>query len=364
MAERILCVLGKLRSGGVESMMFSYYKFLDKEKYQYDFVYEEGSEYDVPAELIEMGARAYKVSAVSSPIKYIGDIRRIIKENGYRIVHSNLNTLSFFSLFAAWQCSVKYRILHNHSTSSGIEKKRDIIKKILRPFNRMLTTSPCACSELAARWMYGDRAFEKGNIKVFRNGVDPERFSYNREYRSEIRKEFNLENKRVIGHIGRFMTQKNHLFIIDIFCEYAKRDDTAVLMLVGSGELFDSVQEYAKKKGVYDKIIFTGVRKDVEKLYSAFDVFILPSLYEGLPIVSMEACASGLPVLLSDAITRECAVSDNVHFLAIEDPGDWAEKIISVNCLNREESASLMKNGPYDIRKCTKILEDYYAGCC
>jgi len=308
-----------------------------------------------------MGARAYKVSSVSSPIKYIGDIRRIIKKNGYRIVHSNLNTLSVFSLFAAWQCGVKYRILHNHSTSSGVEKKRDLIKKILRPFNKMLTTAPCACSELAARWMYGDRAFEKGNIKVFRNGVDPERFSYNSDYRSEIRKEFNLENKRVIGHIGRFMTQKNHLFIIDIFYEYSKIDDTAVLMLVGSGELFDSVREYAKEKGVYDRIIFTGVRRDVEKLYSAFDVFILPSLYEGLPVVGMEACAAGLPLLLSTNITRECSVTDAVAFLPIDSPSVWAEELVKIKDADRQKIAEQMAHGPYNIRACVKELEEYYS---
>ncbi len=363
MAERILCVIGKHVAGGVVSIMHSYYMGLDKEKYQYDFVYEESSDKNIPDPTIELGARAFYVPDVSSPVKHFFAVRKIIKEGKYRIVHSNLNTLSVFAMLAAWTCGVKYRILHNHSTSSGVEKKRDIIKKVLRPFNVMLTNKPCACSELAARWMYGDRAFEKGRVQVFRNGVDTEKFKFNSDYRNEIRKEFNVENKKVIGHIGRFMTQKNHFFLIDIFEKYSALDDNARLMLVGDGELFDEVREYTKEKGLSEKVIFTGVRFDAHKLYSAFDVFVLPSLYEGLPVVGMEACAAGLPLLLSTEITRECAVTDAVSFIPIDDPAPWAEKLVEIKDVDREHIASQMKNGPYNIANCIKELEKYYDNC-
>ena len=142
MAERILCVLGKLRAGGVESMMYSYYRVLDKSRWQYDFVYEVGSEFDVPAELTAMGAGAYKVPSVSSPHKYIKAMKKLIRGGGYRIVHTNLNTLSLFSLWAAKCCGVKIRILHNHSTSSGVEKKRDIIKKVAAPVQQNAHNAP------------------------------------------------------------------------------------------------------------------------------------------------------------------------------------------------------------------------------
>ena len=274
-----------------------------------------------------------------------------------------MNTLSLFSLLVAKKCRVKYRILHNHSTSSGVEKKRDIIKKILRPFNRMFTNKPCACSELAARWMYGDRAFEKGKIKVFRNGVDTDKFSFSEEFRRDIREEFKIENKKVIGHVGRFMTQKNHLFLIDIFAEYAKRDEESVLVLVGVGELFDDVSEYVAQKKLSDRVIFTGARSDVYKFYSAFDVFVLPSLYEGLPLVGVEACASGLPVLFSDAVTRESRVTDAVEFLPIDDPSVWADRIASIKSYDRLNIAAQMSSGPFNILNCIKELEVYYDNC-
>lgn len=363
MAERILCVLGKLKAGGVESIMYSYYRFMDKSKYQYDFVYEESSDFQVPKDIIDLGAKAFVVPDVSSPFKYVKAIENIIKREKYDIVHVNMNTLSVFSLFAAKICKVKYRILHNHSTSSGVEKKRDLIKKVLRPFNRIFTNKPAACSELAARWMYGDEAFEKGRIKVFRNGVDTEKFSFSQEYRVEIRREFNLENKKVIGHVGRFMTQKNHLFLIDIFAEYAKLDSNGVLVLVGIGELFNKVADYVKAKGLEDRVIFTGARSDVYKIYSAFDVFVLPSLYEGLPLVGVEACASGLPVLFSDFVTRESKVTDAVEFLPIDDPVVWAEKLSSIGDYDRYAIAAQMKDGPYNILNCTKELEKYYDSC-
>jgi len=360
MAKRVLCILGKLKAGGVESIMFSYYRCLDKSKYQYDFVYEESSIFDIPKDILDMGARSYKISDVSSPFKYMRELRKIVKEGNYSIVHSNLNTLSVFSLFAAYLGGAKYRILHNHSTSSNVEKKRDFIKKLLIPVNRIMTNKPAACSELAARWMYGDRAVEKGKVKVFRNGVDVEKFSFSEDYRNGIRKEFDLEGKRVIGHIGRFMTQKNHMFIIDAFSEYIKTETSAVLMLVGGGELYSDVCEYVKEKGVSENVIFAGIRKDVWKLYSAFDVFILPSLYEGLPVVAMEALASGLPVLLSDKVTKECAISENVSFIEIDDPAKWASAIANASVSDRTAAARAMANGDYNINKCAKELCEYY----
>ena len=159
------------------------------------------------------------------------------------------------------------------------------------------------------------------------------------------------------------MTQKNHFFIIDIFEKYLEKDKDSILLLVGGGELFDSVKKYAEDKGISDNIIFTGIRSDADKLYSAFDVFILPSLYEGLPVVAMEACASGLPVLLSTEITKECAVTDAVKFLPIDDAAVWADALLEVKITDRNAVADQMKDGPYNIRNCVKELEEYYDTC-
>lgn len=355
--------MGKLRAGGVESIMYSYYRCLDKEKYQYDFVYEKGSEFDVPEEILEMGARAFKISGIGNPFGYIRDLIRIIKKEKYSIIHTNLNSLSVFSLFAAWCCRVKYRILHNHTTSSPAEGKKTIIKKLLRPFCRAFANKACACSVLAAQWMYGEKAVEKGRVRILRNGVDTEKFSFDADARLEIRKEFKIENKKVIGHVGRFATTKNHRFIIDIFEKIQKKDSKTVLMLCGDGELFSDVKDYALAKGLSENIVFTGVRNDVNKLYSAFDVFVLPSLYEGLPIVAMEALCSGLNVYLSENVTRECAISEKVRFLPIDTPSHWVEGIEFVDEEERTCERNIMKGGDFDIYNCVKELEELYEEC-
>lgn len=363
MAERILCVLGKLKAGGVESVMYSYYRTIDRTRFQYDFVYEESSDFDVPEDITALGAKSFKVPDVSSVFKYVSAVRRIIKAGKYKIVHSNLNTLSVFSLFAAWTCGVKYRILHNHTTSSPVEKKRDFLKKVLRPFNVLLANKYVACSDLSAVWMYGKRKYKNGKVTVFRNGVDVEKFSFREEDRTEIRKEFNIENYKVIGHIGRFVSVKNHLFIIDIFKKYKENNVYSKLMLVGDGELLESVKAYVAELDLCDSVIFTGVRSDVDKLLSAFDVFVLPSLYEGLPVVAIEASAAGLPVLLSDKITRECAVTDAVSFYSIDDAKIWADALADIEEPDREKLSLQMASGPYNIHNCAGELEAYYSEC-
>lgn len=364
MAERILCVLGKLRAGGVESMMYSYYRFLDKDKWQYDFIYEEDSDFGIPDDILHMGAGAFVVPNISNPIKYVKAVKEIIKKGSYRIVHSNLNTLSLFSLWAAKCCKVKIRILHNHSTSSTVEKKRDLLKKLLRPLNRFVTTNCCACSEYAGRWMYGDRAFDAGKVTVFRNGVDTDKFRFNEDNRKEIRRELNIENKTVIGHVGRFCTVKNHPFLIDLFREYYKFNADSVLLCVGGGELADEIKKYAEKSGVGDSVIFVGYRNaDVFKFYSAFDIFALPSLYEGLPVAAVEACAAGLPVLMSEFVTKEALITDKCFQLPINDPTDWANKISTLIGCDREAIASQMSDGDFNIKNCIKELEDYYSMC-
>ena len=214
----------------------------------------------------------------------------------------------------------------------------------------MLTTHPCACSEYAARWMYGDKAVDSGKIKVFPNGVDTEKFSYDQGFRNEIRREFNIENNTVIGHIGRFNTQKNHKFLIDIFSEYHKIDKNAYLLCVGGGELMDEIKEYANKCGVADRVIFAGYRNaDVQKFYSAFDIFVLPSLYEGLPVVAVEACAAGLPVLMSEHVTKEALITDRCEVLSVRTarmtllPGRSTTSALGEN--DRAKTAAQMANG-------------------
>lgn len=355
--------MGKVAKGGVESMVFSYYTALDKSKFQYDIVYEDKSTYDIPNGIIEMGARAFKITSMSHPLAYISELRGIIKKGSYNIIHCNNNTLSVLPLIAAKSCGVKVRILHNHTTSSKAERKRDFLKRVLRLITPKLANKWCACSEAAGRWMYGDKAFDLGKVTVFRNAVDIDKFEYNECSSQDIRREFEIENNTVIGHVGRFVPVKNHLFLIDIFSEYRKINNNAVLLLVGEGPETDRVKAYVKRKGLDGSVIFAGARSDVAKFYSAFDIFLLPSLYEGLPVVSVEASAAGLAQLLSDKITEECRITDGVEFLPIDDPKRWALEIDKKLSFNRSFYAEQMRNSRYNINHCVKELEAFYGEC-
>ncbi len=363
MAERILCVMGKIGSGGIESIVFSYYSALDKSKFQYDIVYEDRSDRDVPEELIQMGARAFKIPAMSHPRKYLKALRVIIRKGNYKIIHCNTSTLSVLPLWAAKTCGVPVRILHNHSTSSKYEFKRDLLKKVLRLIAPRLANKWCACSELSGRWMYGDKAFKCGKVTVFRNAVDIERFRFDESARIQIRRELEIENKTVVGHIGRFMTQKNHLFLIDIFAEYKKINNESVLLLVGEGPTMNEVREYVKKKNLYGSVYFIGVLPDTSKMYSAFDIFLLPSLYEGLPVVSVEASAAGLSQIISDKVTKECKITDAVTFLPIDDPLVWAYEIDKNLTRDRAATFLQMQNSAFNMDICVRELEDYYSDC-
>lgn len=355
--------MGVITSGGVESIVFSYCSALDKNKYQYDIVYEDTSERSIPETLINMGTGHFCIPSIKHPLKYIRSLCKIIRNGKYRIIHCNISTLSVFPLIAAVICGVKVRIIHNHSTSSKLETKRNIAKKLLRPISRSLSNKWCACSEKAGRWMYGDKAFESGKVKVIKNCTDTGKYAYSEEKREEIRKEFNFENKTVVGHIGRFVTVKNHRFLIDIFEAYRKINADSVLLLVGEGPMEQEIREYAVQKGLSDTMIFAGVRNDADKIYSAMDVFLLPSLYEGLPVVSVEAAAAGLPQILSNEVTKETHFNESVRYLPIDNASEWADEINNMTHFDRKKLSDSFSDSDYGIKKCVKELENYYDEC-
>lgn len=363
MAEKVLCVMGKISSGGVESVVFSYYRALDKTKYQYDIAYENSSDREIPSDILASGARAFCVPSMSSPVSYISSLCKIIKNGNYRIIHCHNSTLSLFPLIAAKLCRVPVRIVHNHSTSAKAEKKRNAAKSVLKRITPLFANKYIACSELAARWMYGDKRTENGLVSVIPNGIKVDNFLYNENYSREIREEFNLANSTVIGHIGRFVSAKNHRFIIDIFNEYRKTDDGAVLLLLGDGPDRENIREYVQDAGLSQSVIFVGVRDDAYKFYSTFDVFLLPSLYEGLPVVSVEASASGVVQLISDTVTRECKLNENVHFLPIDDPSVWASAIMKYKDCDRQASGEEMKNSDFNIENGVNKLMQFYDRC-
>lgn len=359
---RVLQIIGLACGGGVESAIMNYYHHIDTNKVQFDFIVHKNPYKAFVDKAHSMGAKVYEVTPYTKNIfKFTYEIYQICKKGQYNIVHSNMNSLSFFPLFAAWLAGSKIRILHNHTTDSPIEGLRTFFKRILRPFARLVANNYLACSKKAAVWMYGENAIASGKVTIINNAIDLKKFAFDRNKRQFIRKQLKLENNFVIGHVGRFVQTKNHEFIVDVFAEVLKSEPNARLLLVGDGPLKNHIENKVVQLGLTDKVIFAGVRNDVANLYNAMDVFILPSHYEGLGLVGVEAQANGLQYFLSDVITREVEVTDLCHFVSLnKSPKEWSCDILSVEGVVRKNKLTDISEAGFDITVEAKKLEKIY----
>lgn len=326
---RVAHVMGKMVSGGVESVVMNYYRNIDKRSVQFDFIVDEDSTYIPRDEIENMGGRVIIVPPYQKIFSYINRLKMIFKENEYKIVHSHLNTLSIFPLYAAKVSKVQVRIAHSHSTSNKKEWKKNILKYILKPFSKVNATHYFCCSELAGRWLFGDKTYDDDKVKLINNAIDVDKFTYNEEIRDKIRKEIKVENKLVIGHVGRFVEQKNHTGLIDIFNEIYKINPDSVLLLAGDGPLLGDIRDKVNSLNLTDAVKFLGVTKDINNIMQGIDVFLLPSLYEGLPVVGVEAQASGSLCILSSNMTKETKVIETTKFLSLDDSAEtWSKHIL------------------------------------
>ena len=345
----------------------NYYRNIDKDKIQFHFLCDEDST-NIPYEEIEkMGGKVIIIPPYQRLYEYQKELYRIFKENNYKIVHSHISTLSVFPLRIAKKAGVPIRIAHSHSTSNKKEWKRNLIKNILRPFSKLYANQFFACSELSGRWLFGEKAFKNGKIKIINNAIDLEKFKFNKEKRNEIRKKLKIdENIILVGHIGRFVTQKNHEFLIDVFNEIIKKrkqeNFDSKLILIGQGNLKENIIEKIKYLGLQDYVIFTGQTTNVSDYYNAMDIFVLPSLYEGLPVVGIEAQANGLLCEFSTDMTKETKVLNTTKFISLKETAKkWAEIILEdYKNFKRKNIFEEMTQNNFNIIEEAKKLEKYY----
>ncbi|MCI9379387.1 MAG: glycosyltransferase family 1 protein [Eubacterium sp.] len=360
---RVLQILNHMDYGGIEAVVMNYYRFIDRSKVQFDFAVSIDSSLPQREEIEGLGGRVYLLPGISHLGRYIFTLKDIIQKNHYAIVHCHMNSLSVFPLFSAYLAGVKVRICHNHTTAHLGEGMRTAAKYALRPFCKWFATDYFACGEYAGRWMYGDKCFNAGKVYVMRNAIDIEKFGFDPAEREQIRKELGLAGKFVIGHIGRFMYQKNHDFLVDVFYEVYQRRKDAVLLLIGEGELLGQVTEKVKGMGIGDAVIFYGSCRNTEKLYHAMDVFCLPSFYEGVPVVAIEAQGNGLPVFFSDKVSQEARVLDGCEEIPLKMPaGIWAVRMLKcmADGMDRKKKGFLMEQAGYSIGVETGKIEKYY----
>lgn len=360
---RVAHVIGKWVGGGLEAIVLNYYKYLDRSQVQFDFIVDIGSPRIPREEIEQLGGRIIIVPRYEDVFHYIRELARIFREENYTIVHSHINTMSVFPLCAAWISKVPIRIAHSHSTSNKKEKKKDFIKKCLRPLAKNFATDYFCCSELAGRWLFGNRTYNKGNVYLLRNAIDTGNFRFSQKSRVEKRNELQIkENQILIGHIGRFVTQKNHSFLIKVFQEIHRKNKETILVMVGEGPLLELMKQKVKELQLDEAVIFTGQRRDTNELYSAFDVLLLPSLYEGLPVVGVESQTAGLPCIMSDEITKEIKVLDSTKLLPLSlGAKRWAEEVLdSFVVVKRKDTSQILVENGFDIHCEAHKLEVKY----
>lgn len=351
---RIAQMMTDMNYGGVEMVVMNYYRNIDRTKVQFDFFALEGSSIPQKEEIEKLGGRVFIVPKYTHLSQYEKAIQKLFKENNYKIVHSHMNTLSFFSLYGAKKAGVPNRISHNHSTAGKGETKKNIVKYLLRPLAKIYPTDLCACSKHAGNWIYG----KKANYRIFNNAIDLEKYKYNPVERRELRRELGLNGKKVIGHVGRFCYQKNHDFLIDILYEVLKKDENVVLMLIGEGELEKEVRNKVKKIGLENNVIFLGRRAEAYKYYQAMDVFVLPSRYEGLGMVAIEAQAAGIPTICSTEVPKEAKILDSTHFA--KDLTDYVKYILESFDIKQRDTSNELRKAGYDIKTEARKLLNFY----
>jgi glycosyltransferase involved in cell wall biosynthesis len=341
--------------GGVETFLMSYWRHIDKSKFQMDFlsIYPKLCFED---ELVKGGAKIHKVSDFKTrPFKYAKELSKILKENGYDVVHVNmLSAANFIPFVVAKKCKIKKIIVHAHNTGTP----NGFLRKFMNLFCKKIILSKAtdfwACSKKAGKWMFGD-----DRAKIIHNAIDVKRFSFNEASRKKIRNEFSLEDKFVIGHIGRFQEQKNHVFLIDVFAEVYKQDKNAMLLMVGDGELKNVIEKKVEDLGLKNAVIFAGIRADVEDFYQAFDVFVLPSLFEGFPLTLIEAQCAGLACVVSNTVTQETNITGFLQYLPF-DIEVWVKIILEKRNSDRIDVSGRIKEMGYDIITETVKLENCY----
>jgi len=350
--KKLLCIVGGMNAGGAETFLMKIYRQIDRTKYQMDFCINMSEKCFYEEEILSLGGKIYRIPAKSVSLKdFEKQLYNVVNANGYKyVLRVTSSAFGFMDLKIAHKAGAEICAARSSNSSDGGSLKSKVAHRLGRILYGKYVNVKIAPSDLAAEYTFGKKAYENGAVNILHNAIDIDRYGFNADMRCRIRSEFGLsDDTTIVGHVGRFMTQKNHTFLLEVFSEYLKINGKSILMLVGGGELESAIKQKASELGISDKIIFTGVRSDVPALLSAMDVFVFPSLYEGMPNTVIEAQATGLPCLIADTITREADITGLVHYLPLGDAGTWAHLVAELPQVKRETPMQKFKENGYDI---------------
>jgi glycosyltransferase involved in cell wall biosynthesis len=354
-------------AGGIQEMAIKWMENINRKKFQIDILSYNTGKHDNYAERVQaLGGKVFLIDTYMRKGKLFASLKQtedFFKTHKYDILHAHSSSKAVFIMYYAKKYGIKTRILHSHCTQFVIQEKvLQLFANILKIPTLALTTDYYACSPEAGEFLFGKKAVEDGKVTIAHNGIETSCFVRDDAIRNRIRTELGLSDKFVIGNVGRFRPQKNHTYLMDIFKAITLKDENAVLVCVGNGELEESIKEKAKQLKIDSKIRFLGFRNDVNDVMQCFDVLVMPSLFEGLPVTGVEAQAVGIPALFATTITKDAAILPESGYLSLNDsPEMWADRILSYKSVNRSNTAHeyIISHG-YDIKIETNKLADFY----
>lgn len=353
---RVLQVIGSLGNAGVEAVVMNYYRHIDKQQVQFDFITASLGKERYDDEICAMGGRIFRLpSRARNPFSYMCELYKVIKLNGYSIVHIEQNSASMaMDGLIAKLCGVRVIIGHSHNTRCNVLWQHYLFK----PFVNMVITHRFACSKEAGEWVFG----KKEDVKLVHNAIDTDLFAFDEMKREAIRKELNIEHKFVVGFVGRLHMQKNPYRLLEIFADLRKRCEIAHLLLIGDGEEKEKMILRCRELNISSDVSFLGIRKNVNELMMAMDMFFMPSLYEGLPVVTVEAQSSGLKCVLSDKVPAP-ALLDSVVYIPLGETNDkWVDELLETSSaeMERAKASSIVKQKGYNIECEASKLQEFY----
>ncbi len=362
---RVLHILDNMGIGGIQSFILNLYRSIDRSEMQFDFLLHREFHNENEAEIRKLGGKIY---FVPTRREGVNNNKKALKwfflEHQYSAVHIHISSLTYIEpLKAAAHAKIPVRIVHSHNSSQAPKNNR--LHRVLHEINKHMihkyATHFCACSDKAAEWFYSGTKLLEQSIFI-PNGIQCGAYTFDPDVRVKYKKEFGLEDKLVIGHVGRFHYSKNHEFLIEIFKAYTRVRDNVVLMLAGDGENKANIEQMVDAYGLSEKVVFLGNRNDVKNLLQMFDIFLLPSRYEGFPVTLVEAQAASLPAVVSDSVTHTVDITGRIRFCSLNDaPEMWANRIDDLICDDRDLEDNLkVRNAGYDMSDIVKKLSIIY----
>ena len=362
---RVLHSVSNMARAGIETMLMNYYREIDRDQIQFDFLANKPVPGEYDEEIRSMGGLVF-VSPGLNPLhfpryrRYVADL---LRENpDIRIVHAHNEAMGYYALQSAKDAGIRVRIAHAHNTKI-IRDYKYPLKLVCKQLLPGAATDYWSCGRDAGIYYYGEKRWNASGF-ILRNAIDVPRFGFQQEARERKRQQLGLQDCVVIGHVGRFNVQKNHTRLLDIFAEIAKKIPEARLVLIGTGELEQAVKEKARAIGIQDKTLIPGQTADVSDWYQAMDCFVLPSLFEGLPVVGIEAQAAGLPCIFSDKVTDEVLLSPEARRISLQaDDEEWAAEIMAAvrrPDADRTQGMAIVRDAGYDIHTEAQKLQERY----